>query len=157
MSQMPRVRHSIHEHQSHLGWDHTLTPVLTVAPGETVEFFPIDASGGQLNADSTVDDIARLDFDKVNPVVGPVYIDGAEPGDAVKVTLLSFAPSGWGWTANIPGFGLLGDQFPDAALHIWKYARTSKPRPCSVQVDAFRSSRFAARSASLPANRDCIA
>jgi len=121
MSGIPWARHSIHEHQSHLGWDQTLKPVLSVAPGETVEFFPVDASGGQLTARSTVDDIARLDFARVNPVVGPVYIDGAKPGDAVKVTLLSFAPSGWGWTANIPGFGLLADEFPDAALHIWKY------------------------------------
>ena len=121
MNDMPCTRHSIHEHQNHLGWDHSLKPVLTVAPGETVEFFPVDASGGQLAADSTVDDIARLDFARVNPVVGPMYIDGAEQGDAVKVTLLSFTPSGWGWTANIPGFGLLADQFPEPALHVWKY------------------------------------
>ena len=54
-------------------------------------------------------------------MAGPIYIDGAEPGDAIKVTLLSFTPSGWGWTANIPGFGLLADQFTEPALHIWKY------------------------------------
>ena len=54
-------------------------------------------------------------------MAGPVYIEGAEPGDAIKVTLLSFAPSGWGWTAIIPGFGLLADQFKEPALHIWKY------------------------------------
>ena len=59
-------------------------------------------------ATSTVDDVGRMDFGKINPVTGPVYIDGAEPGDVLKVTLLSFAPSGWGWTANIPGFGLVG-------------------------------------------------
>jgi hypothetical protein len=138
MSEMPGTRHSIHEHQNHQGWDNTLKPVLTVAPGETVEFFPVDASGGQLNVDSTADDIARLDFARVNPVVGPMVIDGAEPGDAVKVTLLSFAPSGWGWTANIPGFALLADQFLEPAL-----------------VDAFRSSHFAAPLASLPANLVC--
>ena len=28
---------------------------------------------------------------------------------------------GWGWTANIPGFGLLADQFPDPKLNIWKF------------------------------------
>ena len=60
-----------------------------------------------MNPKSTVADIAALDFAKVNPVAGPVFIDGAEPGDAIKVTLLDFTPSGWGWTANIPGFGLL--------------------------------------------------
>jgi acetamidase/formamidase len=54
-------------------------------------------------------------------VTGPIYIDGAKPGDALKITVLSFRPSGWGWTGNIPGFGLLTDQFPDAKLHHWNY------------------------------------
>jgi acetamidase/formamidase len=39
------------------------------------------------------------------------------------VTFHDFTPSGWGWTANIPGFGLLADQFTDPALHIWTYDR----------------------------------
>ena len=54
-------------------------------------------------------------------MTGPVFIDGAEPGDVLKVTLLSFNPCGWGWTANIPGFGLLADDFREPALHIWHY------------------------------------
>ena len=116
---------SIHQHQSHLGWNNAVPPVIAIAPGEAVEFHPLDASGGQFTRDSTVGDIARLDFTKVNPVTGPVFVDGAEPGDALKVTLLSFAPSGWGWTANIPGFGLLADQFTEPALHIWNYDAAS--------------------------------
>ncbi|MEM7445865.1 MAG: acetamidase/formamidase family protein [Pseudomonadota bacterium] len=113
--------YTIHRHDHHFGWDNSFEPKLTVAPGETVSFETVDSSGGQLSPDSTVADIATLDFGKVNPVTGPVIIDGAEPGDAVKITLLEFGPSGWGWTANIPGFGLLADQFVDPALHIWKY------------------------------------
>ena len=113
--------HTIHKHQCHFGWDNSNQPVVMAKPGETVEFHPVDSSGGQLTAESTVADIAKLDFGKVNPVAGPVYIDGAEPGDAIKVTLLDFTPSGWGWTANIPGFGLLADTFKEPALHIWKY------------------------------------
>src|SRR6185312_6667307 len=66
-------------------------------------------------------DVARLDFAKVNPVTGPVFIDGARPGDALKVTIHEFKPSGVGWTANIPGFGLLADQFTEPALHVWTY------------------------------------
>ena len=54
-------------------------------------------------------------------MTGPVWIDGAMPGDALKVTILALRPSGWGWTGNIPGFGLLTDQFPDARLHHWHY------------------------------------
>ncbi|WP_248295369.1 acetamidase/formamidase family protein [Paraburkholderia sp. UYCP14C] len=94
MNEKPCTRHTIHEHQNHFGWDNSLSPVLSVAPHETVEFFPLDASGGQLTANSSVADIPRLDFTRVNPVVGPVYIDGAEPGDAVKVTLLSMPRRG---------------------------------------------------------------
>jgi len=114
-------KHTIHEGQSHFGWNNANKPIVTVKPGESIEFHPMDASAGQLSQKSTTADVAKLDFSKVNPVVGPVYVDGAEPGDAIKVTLLSFAPSGWGWTANIPGFGLLADQFKEPALHIWKY------------------------------------
>jgi len=105
----------------HLGWDNSLEPALTVAPGDIVEFEAQDAAGGQLNAESTVKDVPNLDFEKVNPVTGPVFVDGAVPGDALKISILSFDISGWGWTAIIPGFGLLADTFTDPALHIWKY------------------------------------
>lgn len=115
------LAHTIHRHHHHHGWDSTNQPVLKVAPGETVLFETVDASGAQLSADATIEDLKALDFDKVNPVTGPVFIDGAAPGDALKVTIERFEPSGWGWTANIPGFGLLADQFPDPALHMWKY------------------------------------
>ncbi len=98
-----------------------MPPVLRIAPGESVEFEVSDAAGGQLGPASTAEDIARLDFGRINPVTGPVYIDGAEPGDQLKVTLLSFKPSGWGWTALIPGFGLLADEFPAPALQLWQY------------------------------------
>jgi acetamidase/formamidase len=119
-------RHTIH--QTHLGWDRSFPPVARIAPGESLEFDVADASGGQLGESSTAADVARLDFSKVNPVAGPVYVAGAEPGDVLKVTLLSFVPSGWGWTANIPGFGLLADEFKEPALHLWRYdAKTLAP------------------------------
>ena len=116
-------RHTVHRY--HYGWDNSLAPVARVAPGESLEFDVSDASAGQLSATSTVADVGRLDFSKVNPIAGPVFIDGAEPGDVLKVTLLSFVPSGWGWTANIPGFGLLADEFREPALHLWRYDPTT--------------------------------
>jgi acetamidase/formamidase len=117
---------TIHEAQHHFGWDRSIPPVMTLAPGTTIEFECPDASGGQLSARSTVADVAKLDFAKVNPVTGPVFIDGAKPGDALKVTIGEFSPSGFGWTASIPGFGLLADQFRDPALFIWSYDRSGK-------------------------------
>ncbi len=113
--------HTLHSHQGHYGWDNSLTPAITVAPGESIEFEVKDASDGHLGANSTAQDLLTLDFATVNPVTGPVFIDGAEPGDALIVTILDLVPSGWGWTGNIPGFGILADQFPDPALHLWNY------------------------------------
>jgi acetamidase/formamidase len=122
--------YTIHGDQCHFGWDRSIPPVVKVNPGDVVEVETIDASGGQINVDSTLEDVKNLDFEKVNPVTGPVYIEGAEAGDALKVTILSFTPSGWGWSAVIPGFGLLADQFDEPALHIWQYdAQTLAPAP----------------------------
>ncbi|MFK7853660.1 MAG: acetamidase/formamidase family protein [Granulosicoccus sp.] len=113
--------HTIHKNNHHFGWDNSIEPLLSVQPGKTVAVETIDSSGGQLSATATLSDLEKLDFEKVNPVTGPIYIEGAEPGDVVVISFLEFHPSGWGWTANIPGFGLLSNEFPDAALNIWNY------------------------------------
>lgn len=99
--------------QNHLAWDPAIPPVATVASGDEVEFDCLDASGGQLTAGSTTDDLAALDFARVDQVNGPIAVHGAEPGDTLQVDLLEFTPDDWGWTASIPGFGLLADDFPD--------------------------------------------
>jgi acetamidase/formamidase len=121
------ANHTIHREHIHHGWNNQFPPRLTIAPGETVQFETRDASSGQLSKTSTAEALKKLDLAFVNPVTGPVFIDGAKPGDALKVTVLSLQPSGWGWTGNIPGFGLLTDQFPDAHLHHWNYDPGLKP------------------------------
>ncbi|OJU48835.1 MAG: acetamidase [Mesorhizobium sp. 61-13] len=113
--------YTIHGRNHHFGWDNSFVPAEKAAPGSTIFFECLDSSGGQISPESTVDDIAKLDFAKVNPVTGPIYVDGAEPGDALKITIEEFKPSGFGWTANIPGFGLLADDFNEPALTIWQY------------------------------------
>jgi acetamidase/formamidase len=118
--------HTIHGSHHHFGWDRSIPPVARVAPGTTLELECIDASGGQLTQHSTRTDVVGLDFSRVNPVTGPIFVEGAEPGDAIRVTLREFIPSGFGWTANIPGFGLLADQFTDPALHLWSYDRAAR-------------------------------
>lgn len=112
---------TIHAAQHHFGWDNSFAPVLRAEPGATIAFECNDASAGQLTPASTVADVRTLDFGLINPVTGPVYVEGAEPGDILKVTIHDFTPSGFGWTANIPGFGLLADQFREPALKIWSY------------------------------------
>lgn len=112
---------TIHHHHHHFGWDNSLEPVLTVEPGAELELETIDSGGGQLNEASTAADVAKIDFSKVNPVTGPVYVEGAEPGDAVEVEILDFDESGWGWTGIIPGFGLLADEFTEPFMNISRY------------------------------------
>ena len=54
--------YTIHGRHHHFGWDNSLAPAERLAPGSTVEFECLDASGGQLTANSTVEDVGRLDF-----------------------------------------------------------------------------------------------
>lgn len=105
-------------HETHTVWDHSIPPIAEVEPGATVELEVVDASGGQLDRGSSVADVAALDFSNVNPVTGPVFVKGAAPGDVLEVEILSLAPRDWGWTAIIPGFGLLADEFPEPWLQI---------------------------------------
>ncbi|MEO9613301.1 MAG: acetamidase/formamidase family protein [Nitratireductor sp.] len=121
-----RADHTIHRARHHFGWDNAIAPVMHVEPGARLTFECLDASGGHFTPQSTVADIATLASETINPVTGPVFVEGAEPGDALKVTIEAFEPSGFGWTANIPGFGLLADQFPDPALHLWRYDVTAR-------------------------------
>jgi acetamidase/formamidase len=104
--------------QFHLAWDPAIPAIETVGSGSIVDFDLLDASGGQLTVTSDVDDLGRLDFSRVDQVNGPIAVDGAEPGDTLQVDLLDFQPADWGWTASIPGFGLLADTFPDPYLRI---------------------------------------
>jgi acetamidase/formamidase len=113
--------HSIHsvsaEHRQTV-WDNQIPPVLEVDSGETVQLETADASGGQLTKSSTAEDVTKMDLNNVNPVTGPVYVKGAEPGDTLQIEILELAPNDWGWTAIIPEFGLLADEFPDPWLNI---------------------------------------
>jgi acetamidase/formamidase len=109
----------IHRHQWHLAWDHSIPPIATIQSGEVVSFDLLDASCGQIVQDSTVEAIRTLDFSQVDQVNGPIYVEGAAPGDTLEVEFRDLQPADWGWTAIIPGFGLLADEFPEPALKIW--------------------------------------
>jgi acetamidase/formamidase len=117
---MSTIAPSVHikPEQYHLAWDRSIEPIATVASGDVVEFQANDAGNAQLNADSTVDDLLKFDFDRTDQVNGPIAVEGAEPGDTLEIELLDFQPGPWGWTASIPGFGLLADDFTEPALRI---------------------------------------
>lgn len=121
-------RHTLHAAQRHAGWDRDLAPAVHVSAGDAVELACLDASDGQLEPGSPDRALADMNSARVNPTTGPVFVDGAEPGDALVVRLddvsLATGPGqspgrAWGWTGLIPGFGLLADDFPEPRLLHW--------------------------------------
>ena len=54
-----------------------------------------------------------LDLGLGHPLTGPVYVEGAEPGDVVDIELLAYETADFGITAVIPGFGFLADLFTE--------------------------------------------
>jgi acetamidase/formamidase len=121
MAREPRAMH-LFRTQTHGVWDHSIQPAVRIAPGDTIEVELENASGGQLAADSPASALATLDFGRINPVTGPIYVEGARPGDALVVEILDLQVEAWGWTANIPGFGLLADRFTEPALRMSRIA-----------------------------------
>lgn len=103
----------------HLKWDNSLPPVLTIDSGTEVSFDLLDGGHNQFTATSTTADMAAFDLAFTDPALGPIYINGAEPGDVLKVEFLALDPAPYGWTAIFPDFGLLADEFPAPALKIW--------------------------------------
>src|SRR3954470_23210146 len=111
--------HTYPSDRVHFTWDAGNEPVLTVAEGDTVEIETRDVSDGQIGPDSTADALATLDWTRVYPLAGPIRVEGAEPGDTLAVEILELETRRWGWTAVIPGLGLLADDFPDPYLRIF--------------------------------------
>jgi acetamidase/formamidase len=115
------ANYTIHGDRHHWHWDNSLAPIRFISPGDRIEVEALDAGGGQVRRESTAADIASLDFARVNPVTGPIHVEGAEPGDAIKIRFQDLTPADWGWSAIIPGFGLLADDFPRPVLRHWRY------------------------------------
>lgn len=107
----------------HVKWSRKIAPKLTVSSGQTVTFDAIDSSNGQLNPSSDASAIKSLDLGIANPVFGPIFVENALPGDVLKVDVLNLEVAEWGWSAIIPGFGLLAEEFPDPEIKIWSLDR----------------------------------
>lgn len=104
----------------HNRWHPDIAPVLRVGLGEEVEIDTRDAFDGQFSAESDASDVLAADFNLVHPLTGPVFIEGAEPGDVLEINVLEVRPDSWGYTAQVPGFGFLRELFPEPYLAIWK-------------------------------------
>ena len=115
----PMATHYFPEDQVHFTWDAGNEPVITIADGDTVVINTRDVSDNQIGPDSDASVIDGLNWDRVYPLAGPIAVEGAAPGDTLVVEILDLRTRGWGWTAILPGLGLLADDFPDAYLKIF--------------------------------------
>ncbi len=91
-------------------------PVCHVASGTTLVFDTLDCFGGQITCEEN--GVDALDWDHTNPATGPVYIDGAEPGDVLRVQIHSIELDDHGVMAAIPANGIFGDQVEKSAVRI---------------------------------------
>ena len=119
--------HRIGRQTFHYKWDRAHKPALTIRPGDTVTFDANDVLSWQLTSKSTSSDLKKLDNKKLYPLAGPVYVEGAEPGDALVLDILDVKVDDFGWTAILPGLGLL-EEFKRPFLYKWnlggeRYAR----------------------------------
>ncbi|ANM32407.1 acetamidase [Acidobacteria bacterium Mor1] len=107
--------------QTHNKFSRDIEPRLRVPSGTTVRFETEEATDGQLTPDSTAEDLLTVDFDRVHPLTGPVFVEGAEPGDVLKVTLERVEAGGWGWNGILPGFSYLADEFTEPYLRTYEF------------------------------------
>lgn len=113
---VPEPQYVITAEQTHNRFSRSIAPVLRVPSGAVVEVHTKEATDGQLTPRSSVDDLARVSFEPVHPLTGPIFVEGAESGDVLAVMIHDVRLQDWGWTAVVPGFGLLADEFTEPYL-----------------------------------------
>ena len=93
-------------------------PVLSVKPGDTVIAETLDAFEGKIISEDTMPSTV-LEFPYLNPQTGPIYVEGAEKGDALAVHIQAIEPRGpqpRGTTCLVPHFGGLTSTGTTATL-----------------------------------------
>ena len=118
----PEPEHFLGADQTHNRFSSAIPPVLRVASGAVIEVQTKEATDGQLTLESDAGSVSNLDFDPIHPLTGPIYVEGAEPGDVLAVRLHEIEVGDWAWTAVVPGFGFLADEFPDPYLKTFRIA-----------------------------------
>lgn len=106
----------------HNRWHPDIAPVVRCVPGDEVVLQTRDAFDGQMGPDATLDTVAEPDLSVVHPLTGPVYVEGAEPGDLLEVRIRDVVPDSYGYTVEIPGFGFLRDVFTEPFIARWSMA-----------------------------------
>ena len=86
---------SLDDSTPHACWDNGLPARVEIASGDTVVFETLEGTG-QVTRETPGDVLANLRAELIHPLTGPVFVQGAEPGDALEVEVLSLEHKGWG-------------------------------------------------------------
>jgi len=111
----------------HNRWHPEIPPTATVSPGEMFRVETIDWTGGQIKNDDSADDVKNIDLSQVHYLSGPIWVNGAQPGDLLKVELSQLGPlpgDEWGFTGVFHkdnGGGFLTDHYPEAGKAVWDF------------------------------------
>ena len=107
--------------QEHYAFSRTIPPVIRVHDGAIIEAHTQEASDGLVVPGMTVEAYRQVTFPENfgHPLAGPVYVEGAQPGDILAVTLHQIELEDWGWTDTDPHWAYLGDELDE--LHLKTY------------------------------------
>lgn len=122
--------HSVQRSAVHFLWDKSLTPAVVIRSGDVVNLETREVSGGQVTKGAPATVVSQLNPSKSYPLAGPIMVEEAMPGDVLGVEFLELRPLKWGWTAIIPGRGLLPDDFKDPYI---RYFDLDPPRPAQLR------------------------
>ena len=112
----------------HNRWHPDIPMVATVKPGDEFRVECVDWTGGQIKDDDSATDIEVVDLTKVHYLSGPIGVEGAKPGDLLKVDILDVGvlpESDWGFTGLFSrenGGGFLTDHYPEARKACWNFS-----------------------------------
>lgn len=122
--------HRLTSDRVHYVWDNRLEPILRVASGDTVVLHAREGAEGFFTWDSRHEDVPRRPS-KGHCLTGPIWIEGATPGQTLQVDVLELVPGPLGYTAIMPEKGLLPHDFPDPYVKIWdlRNGRSAELRP----------------------------
>ncbi len=105
--------------KGHNRWHPDIPPAARAEPGEEVVLQTRNAFDGGIAPTSIAENLRNVNLNVVHPLTGPVYVEGAQPGDLLEVNILNIEPASWGFTSIIPGFGFLRDLFLEPYLVHW--------------------------------------
>ncbi len=103
----------------HNRWHPDVPPILEVGENENIVIETRDASDGQMTPNTTVADFDHMDQKVAHPLTGPIYVQGAMPGDLLEIEYVDIFPQPYGWTRFRPGAGFLRDIFTEPFIAHW--------------------------------------